>query len=492
VGSLPNILLVTIDQWRADCLGAFGNSLIQTPNLDKLAAEGTLFKAHHTQASPCAPSRACLLTGTYQHTNRVVFNGTPLDADLTNLALEARAGGYDPQLFGHTDTTIDPRTVNDADDPRLSTYEGPLPGFTVALELPEERESWYQWLQEKGYDISDREKFLKPEGKTPIPEGKGQTWPASIFSADETETAFVVEKVIEKIKTLPEPWFLHVSLYRPHPPFHVPAPFNDMYDPEEVPEPLPAGDISHPFLNTLTGLRALDIPDNPIEVRQTRATYYGMVTEVDNQMGRLLEAISPVEDHTVVAVTSDHGEMLGDHTLFSKMGFHDQAFHIPLIIRSPQINGPKGQVIEEFTENVDIMPTLLDLANLPIPEQCQGRSLTPFLKEGKAPKWRDKTHWEFDYRVFANMIDLPLDECHLVVERTETTKLVKFGEYPAIYFDLENDPNEQNPLTDHPLMEEAIQSLNSWMPPFRKSELVNRLATPDGMITLSDPPSRDS
>ena len=235
MGSLPNILLVTIDQWRADCLGAFGNSLIQTPNLDKLAAEGTLFKAHHTQASPCAPSRACLLTGTYQHTNRVVFNGTPLDADLTNLALEARAGGYDPQLFGHTDTTIDPRTVNDADDPRLSTYEGPLPGFTVALELPEERESWYQWLQEKGYDISDREKFLKPDGKTPIPEGKGQTWPASIFSADETETAFVVEKVIEKIKTLPEPWFLHVSLYRPHPPFHVPAPFNDMYDPEEVP-----------------------------------------------------------------------------------------------------------------------------------------------------------------------------------------------------------------------------------------------------------------
>ena len=72
-----------------------------------MAAEGTLFKAHHTQASPCAPSRACLLTGTYQHTNRVVFNGTPLDADLTNLALEARAGGYDdPQLFGHTDTTI--------------------------------------------------------------------------------------------------------------------------------------------------------------------------------------------------------------------------------------------------------------------------------------------------------------------------------------------------------------------------------------------------
>ena len=138
------------------------------------------------------------------------------------------------------------------------------------------------------------------------------------------------------------------------------------------------------------------------------------------------------------------------------------------------------------------MPTLLDLADLPIPEQCQGRSLKPFLEEGKASKWRDRTHWEFDYRIFANMIDLPLDKCHLVVERTENTKLVKFGGYPAIYFDLKNDPNEQNPLTEHPLMTEAIQNLNSWLPPFRKSELVNQLATPDGMITLSDPLSHNS
>ena len=487
----PNILLITIDQWRADCLGALGNSLIKTPNLDKLASQGTLFSAHHTQASPCAPSRACLLTGTYQHTNRVVFNGTPLDANFTNLALEARSGGYDPQLFGHTDTTIDPRTV-DENDPRLRTYEGPLPGFTVALELPEERESWYQWLQERGYDISDREKFLKPREDIPIPKNKGMTWPPSVFSSDETETAFVIGKVIDHVKDLPEPWFLHVSLYRPHPPFHVPAPFNDMYDPQEVPEVLPAGDISHPFLNTLNQLRFWETPDDPTEIRQVQATYYGMVTEVDAQIGRLLNALSPVEDHTVVAVTSDHGEMLGDHTLFSKMGFHDQAFHIPLIIRSPQIAGPKGKIVEEFTENVDIMPTLLDLAGLPIPEQCQGKSLRPFLEKGSASDWRDRTHWEFDYRVFANMINQPLDNCHLVVERTKDTKLVKFGGYPAIYFDLNKDPGEQNPLTDHPSLEKALSELNEWLPPFQESELVNRLATSEGMITLSDPPNCNS
>ena len=265
-----------------------------------------------------------------------------------------------------------------------------------------------------------------------------------------------------------------------------------MYDPLEVPEVLPAGDISHPFLNTLSQLRFWETPDDPTEIRQVQATYYGMVTEVDAQIGRLLNALSPVEDHTVVAVTSDHGEMLGDHTLFSKMGFHDQAFHIPLIIRSPQIAGPKGKIVEEFTENVDIMPTLLDLAGLPIPEQCQGKSLRPFLEKGSASDWRDRTHWEFDYRVFANMINQPLDNCHLVVERTKDTKLVKFGGYPAIYFDLNKDPGEQNPLTDHPSLEKALSELNEWLPPFQESELVNRLATSEGMITLSDPPNCDS
>ena len=131
---IPNILLVTIDQWRADCLGAAGHPLVRTPALDALAADGVRFAAHYAQASPCGPSRASLHTGTYLHTHRSVFNGTPLEARFTNLALEFRAAGYDPLLFGHTDTTVDPRTTTD-DDPRLLTYEGHLPGFRVALPL---------------------------------------------------------------------------------------------------------------------------------------------------------------------------------------------------------------------------------------------------------------------------------------------------------------------------------------------------------------------
>ena len=155
---LPNILLITIDQWRADCLGAAGHPLVCPPALDALAADGVRFAAHYAQASPCGPSRASLHTGTYLYTHRSVFNGTPLEARFTNLALEFRAGGYDPLLFGYTDTTVDPRTTTD-DDPRLLTYEGHLPGFRVVLRLPEGGGRWWVWVGERGRDVSVRGRF---------------------------------------------------------------------------------------------------------------------------------------------------------------------------------------------------------------------------------------------------------------------------------------------------------------------------------------------
>jgi arylsulfatase A-like enzyme len=459
--------------------------MVQTPHLDAFAAQGVHFGAHYAQATPCGPSRASLLTGTYLHTNRVVFNGTPLDAGLTNLALEARAGGYDPQLFGYTDTTVDPRTVPEG-DPLLSNYEGDLPGFTVALGLHDDRADWYLWLEQQGYDIADRERFLHPIDEL-LPEGRGPSWPPTVFEAEETETAFVVDRVIEHLSDLPEPWFVHVSILRPHPPWTVPAPYNDLHDPAEVPEVIPVGDDSHPFLQELSAWHFGLAVEDDFERRQVQATYYGMVAEVDHQMGRLLAALQPVEDHTVVAITSDHGELMGDHGLFSKLGFHDQAFHIPLLLRLPGVNAQAGLVVEEFTENVDVMPTLLDLAGLPIPEQCQGHSLRPFLEKGRAEGWRTAVHWEFDFRVFARTLGLPLEDCHLMVERTRSQKLVSFSGYPNLFFDLTVDPGEQRPLLEHLELSKAEASLAAWRPSPIFSELVNRLATPKGMITLRDP-----
>jgi arylsulfatase A-like enzyme len=194
--SRPNILFITLDQWRGDCLGSAGHPVVETPNLDRLAAEGVRFTSHYAQSAPCGPSRASLLTGTYQHVHRSVQNGAPLDARFTNVALEARAAGYDPLLFGHTDTTVDPRTVPD-DDPRLEDYEGSLPGFRVVLDIREDRTVWYRWLEERGHDISDPDRFLRPRTDMATPAGRGASWPPPPFAADETETAFLVGEVID-------------------------------------------------------------------------------------------------------------------------------------------------------------------------------------------------------------------------------------------------------------------------------------------------------
>ena len=129
MGAPMNVLFITADQWRGDCLSSAGHPCVQTPNLDRLAADGVLFERHFAQATPCGPSRACIYTGMYLQNHRSVNNGTPLDARHSNIALEARKAGYDPALFGYTDVSVDPRQ-HTPDDPALRTR---FPGATQQI-----------------------------------------------------------------------------------------------------------------------------------------------------------------------------------------------------------------------------------------------------------------------------------------------------------------------------------------------------------------------
>ena len=151
-----HVLFVTVDQWRGDCLSSAGHPVVRTPNLDRLAAGGVSFRRHFAQAAPCGPSRASLYTGMYLMNHRSVLNGTPLDARHTNVAWMARGLGYEPALFGYTDTSVDPRTVG-PDDPRLHDYEGVLPGFDPVGYLPEGNPvAWLEWMREQGEDVPDQ------------------------------------------------------------------------------------------------------------------------------------------------------------------------------------------------------------------------------------------------------------------------------------------------------------------------------------------------
>ena len=165
-----NLLFITADQWRGECLSCLGH-MVQTPNLDALAAQGTLFTRHFANTAPCGPSRASIHTGLYQHNHRVVANGTPLEARHTNWALLARAAGYQPALFGYTDTTLDPR---DPRDPRVSeggVWDDVLPGLDPQVLLGKsigDPKSWMAWLERKGHALPARpiELYTATKGDT--------------------------------------------------------------------------------------------------------------------------------------------------------------------------------------------------------------------------------------------------------------------------------------------------------------------------------------
>jgi arylsulfatase A-like enzyme len=504
----PNVLLITLDQWRADCLSAVGHPCLNTPHLDRLAAEGVLFLRHYTQASPCGPARASLLTGLYAHNHRSVRNGVPLDDRHANLAREARKAGYDPILFGYTDTSVDPRLYK-PNDPALDTYEGVLPGFTPGVVLSMELGPWLADLARKGYKLPAKPKdiWLPRDSENG---DRGPTFPPPCYAAADSETRFLTDAALAHLADCGEGWFVHLSYLRPHPPFIAPEPYNAMYDPAEVPPFRRAADrvresAQHPWLAYhLAKIHAAPLPEQerPIlgslddaALRQLRATYYGMVSQVDDELGRLFAALraSGAYERTLIIVTTDHGEQLGDHWMLGKDGYFDAAFHIPLIIRDPRATpAARGSRINEFTETVDIMPTVLEFLGLDIPPQLDGRSLAPFLAGTTPPGWRREVHWEYDFRDLRELdpetaLGLDSEECSLAVIRDERYKYVHFAALPPLFFDLASDPDELDDRARDPaylsLVLAYAQKLLSWRMRHEERTLSHFHLGPGGMVT---------
>ncbi len=451
-----NVLFVTADQWRGDCLGAAGHPIVRTPHLDQLAAGGVSFRRHFAQAAPCGPSRASLYTGMYLMNHRSVLNGTPLDARHTNVALVARSLGFEPALFGYTDTSVDPRTVA-SDDPRLRSYEGVLCGFDAVCDLPEGNPTrWLDWLRAEGVDVPDDWRTFANRP------ADGTRWRTQ-YGPQHTQTVFLTDRLLDFVDDQSArsnaPWFAHLSYLRPHPPFLAPAPYDTRFDPASVPDPVrdmtrAREGVQHPLLELLIDHPLVRSPDDQAEQRELQATYYGMIAEVDDQLGRIFDALDEMglAERTLVVFTSDHGETLGDHWVLGKLGWFDQTYHVPLIVRDPRprFERTRGRVVDVFTEHVDVLPTFAELLGTEVPLQCDGRPLTPWL-DGETPAdWRHDVHFEFDFRdpdggMFEQAFDLTLEECALAVLRDGHGKYVQFSGHPTmppIFFDLDIDPQQ--------------------------------------------------
>jgi arylsulfatase A-like enzyme len=468
VTSRRNVLFITVDQWRGDCLSALGHPVLETPSLDALAGRGVLFANHWANAAPCGPSRACVYTGTYLHRNRSVLNGTPLDARFTNVALLARQAGYDPVLFGYTDTSVDPRTVA-ADDPRLFTYEGVLPGFRVAIRDPWEEGSpaWGAWLATQGLDVpADPHALYEPIPNFPGADDHGSTWAPARFPAELSQTTFVRQAVAKWIEEHgDDPFFIHASFIRPHPPRRNPLGYHDLYDADQIGRFAGCATSEeeaalHPLPGVAISMPGVGAPKDDRERRQLRATYYGAQREVDDGLGQLFSylATSGLADSTLIVLTSDHGEMGGDHWLLEKLGYWDESYHVPLIVVDPrsEANGSRGRVVKAVTESVDILPTICDYMGVDIPLQADGWSLAPFTRGQPTPEhWRDTAHFEWDFsnpstQAAERGFGIPMSHCSLATSRSATTKYVQFATspdlFPPLLFDLGQDPEQVNNL----------------------------------------------
>jgi arylsulfatase A-like enzyme len=486
---LRKVLFLSADQWRAEALSILGHPLARTPNLDALARDGVQFRNHYAATAPCGPARTSMLTGLHLMNHRCGRNGTPVDARFTNLALEARKAGIEPTLFGYTDTAPDPRRFPPG-DPALTTYENVMPGFSVGLQLPDHMAPWIADLKARGYDLPEgRWSVYKPApGWKPKPGQSAFAAPAR-FAAEHSETEFMAEAILRFLSLRRrEDWLVHGVFLRPHPPFIAPEPYCSLIDPADVPAPTrrptteEEGRI-HPYLADRMGRqgRAVLINDDPVEtvelserdIRQIRATYFGLIAEADAGIGRILQHLKETGeyDETLIVFTVDHGEMLGDHWLWGKEGYHDASYHIPLIIRDPRPSAARGTVIEDFTEAVDLMPTILDWLGLEVPLQCDGESLLPFLEGRRPATWRSEAHFEYDFRDIVGQrpetaLGITSDQCYLSVIRDRDWKYVHFPALPPLLFNLREDPDEFVNRAEDPACRDVMlryaQKMLSW------------------------------
>ncbi len=503
--ALRNVLLIVVDQWRADCVPALGTPHLQTPNLNRLCAMGVTFANHVTTCVPCGPARASLYTGKYLMNHRQAQNWVPLDARHITLPRALRALGIDPALIGYTTTPPDPRTTS-TNDPRFTNLGDLMDGWRPVGDFGPDHDHYFGWLAQQGYELpARRDDIWLPEGLDAVP---GATDRPARVPAALSDSSFFTEKALEYLKGRDgKGFFLHLGYYRPHPPFVASAPYHAMYRPEDMPKPVRAASIAaeaaqHPLLahyletsgqdayfERAEGLCA-ELTD--AQIAQMRATYYGMMTEVDDCLGRVFDHLDTTKawKDTLVIFTSDHGEQLGDHHLLGKRAYFDESFRVPLVIVDPDANDTRGEIVRAPTESIDLMPTIIDWLGGTPPNACDGHSLRPWLAGSSPPDWRTALHYEFDFRnvpgsSIEGVLGLDMDECALMVVHDDAFKYVHFTALPPLLFNLQKDPAQLVNLAENleysTVVRRYAQQALSWRMRYADRTLTHFRATPDGL-----------
>ncbi len=446
---MPNILWICTDQQRFDTLRCYGNRFVETPNLDRLAAEGVLFENAYSQNPVCAPSRASFLTGRYPRTTRCRQNGQSIPESEILITKILHERGYTCGLSGKLHLSACHPEACKGTERRIDD------GYDQFFWSHDTGDSWptneyRQWLRDKGVERMSE----------PFPLSRYVRYGPPI---QHRQTTWCVEKAISFIRSasrFDRPWLFSVNPFDPHHPFDPPRETLDRYAGfiDEIPLPnYVEGELEDkPIWQRIdhdgayagrAGFTFDEMTEN--DHRWIRAAYWAMIEVIDRGVGRLLETLEETgqRENTVVIFTSDHGEMLGDHGIYLKGPyFYEPAIRVPLIISAPSmIEG--GRRSTALVELVDIAPTILDMCGLRRDPGMQGQSLWPMLN-GEAPldRHREDIYCEFYGSNFR--YDPP---AHTTMVRTERYKLtVAHGQNTGELYDLYADPNETKNLWDDP------------------------------------------
>lgn len=516
----PNVLFIMTDQMRADCMSGVGHPVVRTPHLDHLASEGVLFRRAYVQSAVCGPSRMCFYTGRYPHSNRSPWNEVPLPADEKTMGHYFGEAGYRAALCGKTHYTPDPFGDPGA-QPEHGIRRAALAGLET-WELNESRgEGWLAHLRSKGYG----EDVIADPFAVEIPADAARTGHAghadhaardhsaypTRFRREDSDTAFMTDRAMAFMDDAGDsPWFLHLSYFKPHLPIVAPYPYNELYDPADSPAPNRSPEElerPHPFHVPFRIERGGVAYDDEEVWRQRRATYYGLITEIDDHLGRLFGFMKDrgIWEDTLIVFTSDHGEYVGDHWMFEKELFYDEAYNVPFIVRDPRsgADATRGRMMDEFVESLDVLPTCLEVCGLGgadgtggaggadelggpggagepgMPPALQGRSLVPLLRGERPADWRREVFADWDFRFYwtPKKLGISPEKCRGWMVRDGRFKYWHFNGMPDVLFDLERDPGELRNVAGDPRYAEEVRDLRVRLMDWRMSnEDVSRVA----------------
>lgn len=489
-----NILFIMYDQLRFDYLSCAGHPHLDTPNFDRVAKKGVRFTQTYVQSPICGASRMCYYTGRYASSHGAQWNGFPLRVGEQTMGDHLRKLGMNSWIIGKTHMKADVEGMERLGltaDSMIGARQAEC-GFDNWIRddglwgcgpdgfYDEKRSPYNEYLKEKGYDGDNPWADYANAGVSDDQIASGWMFrnadKAANIKEEDSETPWLTQKTIEFVDQAEGPWMAHVSYIKPHWPYIVPAPYHDMFGANHVPGAL-RHEIErqdpHPVYGAYMGNKIASAFQREEVREKVIPAYMGLIKQCDDQLGRLLDHLENTGRmaDTMIVLTSDHGDYLGDHWLGEKDLFHEASVKVPLIIYDPrsEASSTRGTTCDALVESIDLAATFVEAAGGSVPEHIlEGKSLMPWLW-GQNPSWRDYVISEFDYSPTPQAAKLGLEprdaRLFMVFDGRYKMMHAEGGMRPML-FDLHEDPEEFHDLakgSDHQLIiDKLYKDLHHW------------------------------